>query len=119
MIRPEQIHQRSTPDDAPIVIRPAAPTDGLALERLAQLDSTRSPAGDVLVAERAGALVAAVGLESGTVIADPFQRTADVTAMLALRRRGLIEQPARRPRRLVFGALRPASRRAGLVGIGS
>jgi hypothetical protein len=118
MIRTEQIHdQPSTRHDATIVIRPGAPADRLALERLAQLDSTRPPAEDVLVAERAGALVAAVGIESGTVIADPFRPTADVTAMLTVRRHGLLERVTRRsPRRLGF---EPRRRRASLVGAGS
>lgn len=111
MIRTQQIDdQSSTAQDTTILIRPGAPSDELDLERLAQLDSSRPPAEDVLVAERAGALVAAIGVESGTVIADPFQRTADVTTMLAVRRDGLLERGAQRSRPFAFfGPRRPAT----------
>jgi hypothetical protein len=66
-----------------VVIRAARGSDGPALEQLAQLDSQAGLAGDVLVAEQDGALVAA--LSGGRAIADPFRPTADLVALLRLR----------------------------------
>jgi hypothetical protein len=66
-----------------ITIRYATPSDRPALERLAQRDSGRVPSGELLVAELDGELVAAVPLEGGTAIADPFRPTAGHVAALA------------------------------------
>ena len=72
------------PNHAPtVVIRAARGSDGIALENLARMDSQRPPAGDVLVAEQDGELVAA--LAGDRVIADPFRPTADVVALLRVR----------------------------------
>jgi hypothetical protein len=72
----------------------AAMTDGLtmyltepdeAIERLAQLDSARPPDGPVLVAAVGGEPVAALPLDGGPAIADPFQPTAALVSLLELR----------------------------------
>jgi hypothetical protein len=68
-----------------VVIRAARGSDGDSLRRLAALDSARVPAGDVLVAEAEGAVVAAHSPTSGATIADPFRRTAEVVQLLELR----------------------------------
>jgi hypothetical protein len=68
-----------------VVIRPALGDDVRALRRLADLDSARVPAGQLLVAESDGALVAAHAPASGATIADPFRHTADVVELLQLR----------------------------------
>ena len=73
------------PADVSIVIRPALPEDQRALARLAGLDSASLPAAPLLVAEVGGELRAARSLHDGAVIADPFQRTASLRALLALR----------------------------------
>lgn len=80
-----------------ITIRSARHADAAALHRLAALDSAKVPAGDLLVAEVGGDLVAAAS-EHG-VIADPFRPTADVVELLELRARALHAPriPARRP----------------------
>lgn len=82
-----------------ITLRPSGPTDMGALDRLAQLDSQRLPVDDFLLAEVGGQPVAALGMDSGTVVADPFRRTAAVTELLRLsaaqRRSGC--RPGRRP----------------------
>ena len=70
--------------DPAIVIRAARGSDGPVLERLAELDSQRPLAGDLLVGERGGELVAAFAPGSGRAIADPFRSTADVVALLEL-----------------------------------
>jgi hypothetical protein len=73
----------SSPD--PILIRPASPADAHALERLAQLDSSTVPSGEMLVAEVAGELRAALRVGDRAVIADPFHRTAGTVALLSAR----------------------------------
>ena len=66
-----------------ITIRSARHTDADAIRDLAALDSRRVPAGDLVVAEVAGDIVAAHG--AGGTIADPFRPTADVVALLQVR----------------------------------
>jgi hypothetical protein len=68
-----------------VVIRSARRSDGVALDRLAQLDSARVPAGELLVAESEGALVAAHAPSTGATIADPFRHTVGVVEMLHAR----------------------------------
>jgi hypothetical protein len=63
-------------------IRPFADRDIDAIRRLAALDSKPVPVGGVLVAEQAGELVAALPLDGGEVLADPFRPTAEVVALL-------------------------------------
>jgi hypothetical protein len=83
-----------------LTIRMAVPDDAAALSHLAQLDSARPPGPEqVLVAEVAGELRAALPLGGGPVIADPFHRTADLVAMLAERARQLVPQSPRRSAR--------------------
>jgi hypothetical protein len=88
-----------------VLIRAARGSDGTALHRLAALDSASVPAGELLVAETDGALVAAIDPATGAAIADPFRPTSDVVALLELRagrlngagRRGLAERLGLRP----------------------
>jgi hypothetical protein len=68
-----------------VVIRSARRSDGVALHRLASLDSARIPVGELLVAETDGSLVAAHAPASGATIADPFRHTAEVVDLLHLR----------------------------------
>jgi hypothetical protein len=68
-----------------VVIRAARGSDGPALRRLAALDSSVVPAGELLVAEADDEVVAAFSLETGAKVADPFRRTADVVDLLAFR----------------------------------
>jgi hypothetical protein len=77
-----------------LTIRPADLADLAALDRLAALDSASAPTGDVLVAEVGGELWAAVEVDSGAAIADPFRPSADLVELLRLHARG-----ARRPSR--------------------
>jgi len=66
-------------------IRAARSSDAAQLRRLAELDSARVPAGELLIAESDGAVVAAHAPASGATIADPFRRTADVVDLLVMR----------------------------------
>ena len=66
----------------PVTIRHAHPADLQSLQRLAALDSRRVPSGELFVAEVGGDLVAAVSIDTGAVIADPFEPTAAVVDLL-------------------------------------
>jgi hypothetical protein len=65
-----------------VTLRAARPDDDDALRRLAAVDSRRLPSGRLLIAEENGALRAALSLETGAVIADPFARTAHLVSLL-------------------------------------
>jgi hypothetical protein len=69
----------------PVSIREATLADGRAIDALAALDSSRRPAGRMLVAEVDGDIVAALPLDGGHAIADPFRHTAELVALLELR----------------------------------
>jgi hypothetical protein len=87
----------SLPDPlwAPVVIRLAGHADQRSIERLAQLDSTVRPRGQLLIGELQGRAVAAVSLSNGSVIADPFVPASGIVELLALRARQL--RPQLRP----------------------
>ncbi len=76
----------NTTHDHEVTIRLAHDGDGLALGRLAQLDGTLHSGVPALVAEVEGRLVAALPLDGSRPFADPFERTAQLVAMLELRR---------------------------------
>ena len=57
----------------PILVRPARTVDADDLRRLAALDSARPLTGDVLLAVSGGDVAAAISLDTGAVIADPFR----------------------------------------------
>ncbi len=73
--------------DGPVTIRRSGDDDASQLRRLAELDSARVPSGVMLVAEVDGDLRAAVALDAGTVIADPFQHTRHLVSLLEATRR--------------------------------
>jgi hypothetical protein len=88
--------------DAPLRIRQARHSDAAAVERLAQLDSSRAPRGDVLLAEVGDELWAALSLEDGHAVSDPLRPAADAVLVLAHRgrqlRRGARRRSYGRPR---------------------
>lgn len=63
-------------------VRLADCADAAALLRLAAIDSASVPASPLAVAEVGGELVAALPVNGGHAIADPFHRTASLIAML-------------------------------------
>jgi hypothetical protein len=69
-----------------ITVRRSTSADESALTRLAALDSASPPRGPALVAEADSRVLAALPLGSGRAIADPFEPTAEVVALLELRR---------------------------------
>ena len=67
-------------------LRDATDDDAADLLRLARIDSqARPPAGKIIVAIDRDVLVAAMSVESGVTIADPFRATAPIVTMLRLR----------------------------------
>jgi hypothetical protein len=68
-----------------LLIRLAGRGDDFMLEQLAVLDSQAPLDGDVLIAEVDGVVVAALSLQDGRLIADPFAPTAAVGDHLRLR----------------------------------
>lgn len=76
---------------APVLIRTASERDADKLHRLALLDSASDLHGPAIVAEREGKVIAAMPLEGGRAIADPFEPSADVVRLLELRRAQLEE----------------------------
>jgi hypothetical protein len=68
-----------------VTIRRATEADRASLELLAALDSARTPAGEVLIAEVGDEAWGAVEVASGATIADPFRPTAELVELLSLR----------------------------------
>jgi hypothetical protein len=77
-----------------VTIKLSTEVDRERIRRLAELDSKPAPHGDVLVAEVNGRLIAAMGMD-GSVVADPFERTASVVRLLRSHVEG---RPRRAPR---------------------
>jgi len=63
---------------ASLTIRHASAADEADLTRLAALDSSRVPSGELIVAQLDGRLVAALSVDTGAAIADPFEHTAAI-----------------------------------------
>jgi hypothetical protein len=87
----------AAPQEDAIAIRLARPADGPALARLAALDDHAEQADrlagmagepwdrGILVAEVDGTVAAALVVQDGTIVADPFRRTALLVDLLRLR----------------------------------
>jgi hypothetical protein len=98
-----------------LAIRLARAGDALALRRLGELDSkpalarelsARAREGGAIVAEVDGELVAAIDIEGGRMVADPFRPSAGAAELLRMRVAQLAAGP--RPHRgLLVRALRP------------
>jgi hypothetical protein len=65
-----------------IKIRQATSTDAFALRRLAALDDRPALRGEILLAEQAGEIRAALSVDNGRVVANPFAATAELVEML-------------------------------------
>jgi hypothetical protein len=102
-------------DSDQVIVRAAHPSDATDLRRLAALDSGTPPAGAALVAESDARILAALPLGSGRPIADPFEPTAELVALLELRREQL-RRGERKERRSVAGRLRGLFGAAALTG---
>jgi hypothetical protein len=71
--------------DKTLTIRPADAADAGALFRLAALDSAYPPTGDMLIAEVGDELWAAIDVDTGDTIADPFRPSGELVDLLRLR----------------------------------
>jgi hypothetical protein len=76
---------RPVADQPAVLIRRASAADAPALARLSALDERELPAGDRLIGEIGGRIVAALEVCSGRTIADPFVATTGVVELLDLR----------------------------------
>jgi hypothetical protein len=85
------------------VVRFAHPDEAGTLRRLAELDDAPELAGEVLVATIDADVVAAVSLDDGRVVANPFVLTSDAVELL---RRTATALAGRRRRRRWRSALR-------------
>jgi hypothetical protein len=72
-------------DNGEITIRPLGDEDQERAVQLAQLETKRPLEGQLLGASVGGQLVAAIAIESGESVADPFLSSAHARAMLELR----------------------------------
>jgi hypothetical protein len=68
-----------------LTIRRATADDTFALRRLAAIDSASPPTGEVLLAEMGDELWAAVSVDTGAAIADPFRPSRDLVDLLRFR----------------------------------
>jgi hypothetical protein len=95
----------TSPMTSPLVLRPATTVDTAALARLAALDSARPLTGEVMLAYAGGDVRAALSLETGRVVADPFYPSAELVELL---RAAAGERRHRRSWRRASRAPRPA-----------
>jgi hypothetical protein len=68
-----------------LTIRRATAADKFAVRRLAALDSAFPPTGDVLLAEMGDELWAALSIDTGAAVADPFRPSRDLVDLLRFR----------------------------------
>jgi hypothetical protein len=99
---------QSVPTSADVVVRYARPDEADALAALAQLDSSRAPRGDVIVADVQGELWAAVSVDDGHAIANPFRPSGELTFRLSERAREIHAAGRDRTRRPSGGSPRHA-----------
>ena len=81
-----------------LTIRRATAADAFAVRRLAALDSAFPPTGDVLLAEMGDELWAAVSLDTGHAVADPFRPSGDLVDLLRFRAERMTAETAPRGR---------------------
>ncbi|MGI8921080.1 MAG: hypothetical protein ACR2HD_05315 [Solirubrobacteraceae bacterium] len=77
------------PPSVVVTVRLAAGDDLATLGRLAELDCSRPLSGPVLIGEMCDRPVAALSLDGGDVIADPFEHSEEIIQLLRLRARQL------------------------------
>jgi hypothetical protein len=79
----------------PVLVRPARSVDSADLAKLAALDSAAPLTGDVLLAVSGGEVAAAMSLDTGAVVANPFVPTSHLVELLRTAAR---PAPRRHPR---------------------
>jgi len=68
-----------------VAVRLARPEDEAAIQKIASLDGKKAPSGRVLVAEADREIIAALAIDGGNAVADPFRWTSDVVALMEMR----------------------------------
>ena len=96
----------------PITIRHSTAADAARVRELAELDSRPAPVGDTIVAEIEGELWAAVGIDDGGAVSDPFHPTEELVWLLQMRAEQ--ERAMRAPGSLV-GRLMTVRQNAGAL----
>ena len=91
---------------ASLSLRHATAADAGAVAYLSELDEAERLTGSVLLALDGDRPVAAMSLEDGRTVADPFRRTANVVDLLRVRAR---QERSGASRRLGLGRLRLAA----------
>jgi hypothetical protein len=91
-----------------VELRPARAADADVVRQLAELDDAAELEGPVLLAVVGSRAVAAIALDDGRVVADPFVPTAHAVALLRVRARHLSHGSARRRRRIRLPRIRLA-----------
>jgi hypothetical protein len=86
-------------EDDGLTVRAATQRDSEAVRLLAALEGVQMPTGPVLVAQVGDEVMAALPLEGGGVLADPFRPTKHLVDLLELRARQLRsdDEPRHRP----------------------
>jgi hypothetical protein len=100
VIRPDTVPMTSP---ASLSLRHATPADSGAVAYLSELDEAERLTGSVLLAFDGERPVAAMSLDDGRTVADPFTRTANVVDLLRVRAR---QERSGAARRLGLGRLR-------------
>src|SRR5437764_5165732 len=90
----QQDRQPATTTES-VVLRLRSVQDDDALERLATLEGLPLGEGNYVLAQVAGVVVAALPLNGGRPLADPFRPTAHLMPLLEMRRRQLLGGAAR------------------------
>lgn len=87
----------------PITIRQATELDRPRVLQLAELDERPAPAGETLLAEVGGRLWAAVGIDDGAAVSDPFEPAEELVWLLQLRaeQERAMREPGQLPGRLI------------------
>ena len=93
--RPRKRVDEAAVESPDIELRLCKPADDPAIDRLAALSERPAPFGRLVVALVDGRLVAALPLNGGEILRDPFEKTAHLVHLLEVRAEQLRE-PARR-----------------------
>lgn len=91
-----------------VELRPARAADADVVRQLAELDDAAELEGPVLLAVVGGSAVAAIALDDGRVVADPFVPTAHAVALLRVRAGHLSHVSAHRRFRIRLPRMRLA-----------
>lgn len=96
------------PSGPAVELRPARDADADVVRQLAELDDAAELEGPVLLAVVGGRAVAAIALDDGRVVADPFVPTAHPVALLRVRAGHLSHVSSRRRPRIRLPRVRLA-----------